>query len=245
MRKLWKDRIGEVLNVEGIMFTIVEVEEKGSHLLIEDNLTGELHETTRSTWSKGKLVKIINKIKPAFMKMVGETKRINNILFTVIEAAKEYVRIKAEGYEGEEIISVRRWKNAKFVTKKFMSNSFTRIANKCMELMITAYRKIKEENVFYNDLQEELQTIRTAYSLDILKKAYRAISKKTHPDMGNGNGDVATFDLATHDYKIRKQAINVALEEQAVGLIDSEEEFMEAVDLNEGVIREMNALYGR
>ena len=71
----WVDRIGETKEINGIEFTIVEVEPKGTGLIVQDNEINELHETTRSTWRNGKLVKVLREIKEATM---AKTKEVNN-----------------------------------------------------------------------------------------------------------------------------------------------------------------------
>ena len=154
----WADRIGETKEVQGFVFTIVDNE--GDRVVVE--VADDLHIMSRATWRNGKFTKILRVLKPKFL---GDQVKINDILFTVIEAAKEYVRIIAEGYEGEEIITTSRWKRAKFATKKFMQG-FKRVMVNCVDLIITNYkgtRKITKAN------SEELHDLKHTYDLGLLK----------------------------------------------------------------------------
>ena len=115
----WVDRIGETKEINGIEFTIVEVEPKGTGLIVQDNKINELHETTRSTWRNGKLANVLREIKKVTM---VKTKEVNGLLFEILEFAKnKYVVIvtgkdKLTGKEIEHITEVTKnvWKNGKF-----------------------------------------------------------------------------------------------------------------------------------
>lgn len=192
----WADRIGETKEVQGFVFTIVDNE--GDRVVVE--VADDLHIMSRATWRNGKFTKILRVLKPKFL---GDQVKINDILFTVIEAAKEYVRIIAEGYEGEEIITTSRWKRAKFATKKFMQG-FKRVMVNCVDLIITNYKATKEK--IKNSLKDDIESIRDSHSINDLKKLYRRLSKKYHPDMG---GNAENFKIINAEYEDCKNTLEI------------------------------------
>lgn len=60
-----------------------------------------------------------------------------------------------------------------------------------------------------DELQKDVRSIREVYSLDELKKVYRQLSKKYHPDLG---GNAETFKEVQMNYKKRKYAIKSTTE---------------------------------
>ena len=221
-RVLWKDRIGETKEVQGFVFTIVDNE--GDRVVVE--VADDLHIMSRATWRNGKFTKILRVLKPKFL---GDQVKINDILFTVIEAAKEYVRIIAEGYEGEEIITTSRWKRAKFATKKFMQG-FKRVMVNCMDLIITSFKGTRK-TIKANS--EELHDLKHTYDLGLLKKVYRKLVQKFHPDHG---GNAEMFKLTNTIYNIRKDAI--AFNEDFIG----DEDFQDIVDMTEVALKAKNGV---
>ena len=202
----WADRIGETKEVQGVTFTIVGNE--GDTVIVEAG--DDLHFMSRATWRNGKFTKILRVLKPKYLEFLGKKVRINDILFTVVEAAKEYVRIVAEGYEGEEIITTSRWKRAKFATKKFMSN-FTLILSKCRDLILTnSWVKLKED--FSGELEKDIYEMEHVDSLGELRKFWSKISKKYHPDLGGNSKDFNTIHNA---YKEHKQDLELIEETMA------------------------------
>ena len=198
----WADRIGETKEVQGVTFTIVGNE--GDTVIVEAG--DDLHFMSRATWRNGKFTKILRVLKPKYLEFLGKKVRINDILFTVVEAAKEYVRIVAEGYEGEEIITTSRWQRAKFATKKFMQG-FKRVMVNCVDLIITNY-KAKQEKV-KGALREDVESFRSIGSLNELKKLYRRLSKKYHPDMG---GNEVSFNAIKKEYEKCKTMLEAMVE---------------------------------
>ena len=202
----WADRIGETKEVQGITFTIVGND--GDTVIVEAG--DDLHFISRATWRNGKFTKILRVLKPKYLELVGAKAKVNGILFTVLEAAKEYVRIKAEGYEGEEIITTGRWKRAKFATKKFMSN-FTLILSKCRDLILTnVLFKLKED--FSDELEKDIYEMEHVDSLGELRKFWSKISKKYHPDLGGNSKD---FNAIHNAYKEHKQDLELIEETMA------------------------------
>lgn len=218
----WADRIGETKEVQGFVFTIVDNE--GDRVVVE--VADDLHIMSRATWRNGKFTKILRVLKPKFL---GDQVKINDILFTVIEAAKEYVRIIAEGYEGEEIITTSRWKRAKFATKKFMQG-FKRVMVNCMDLIITSFKGTRK-TIKANS--EELHDLKHTYDLGLLKKVYRKLVQKFHPDHG---GNAEMFKLTNTIYNIRKDAI--AFNEDFIG----DEDFQDIVDMTEVALKAKNGV---
>lgn len=94
----WVDRIGETQTVNGIMFTIVEVDPKGTGIIIQDSEINELHETTRSTWRHGKLANVLREIKRVTM---IKTKEVNGLLFEILDMAKNKFTVIVTGQDGE------------------------------------------------------------------------------------------------------------------------------------------------
>ena len=219
----WADRIGETKEVQGVTFTIVGND--GDTVIVEAG--DDLHFISRATWRNGKFTKILRVLKPKYLEFLGKKVRINDILFTVVEAAKEYVRIVAEGYEGEEIITTSRWKRAKFATKKFMQG-FKRVMVNCMDLIITNYKAVTK-NVKIN-AEDVLHDLKSVYSLHSLKKVYRTLTQKFHPDHG---GNAEMFKLITNIYKIRKEAIRFNAEEFG----EDDSDFSDLVDMTEEVLK--------
>lgn len=236
----WVDRIGETKEINGIEFTIVEVEPKGTGLIVQDNKINELHETTRSTWRNGKLANVLREIKKVTM---VKTKEVNGLLFEILEFAKnKYVVIvtgkdKLTGKEIEHITEVTKnvWKNGKF------ANVFREIgvkvvrqiqrkkqqATKYFPMVINGVKKITTTN--YEDIVKQIEGI---YSLKQLKKLYRKIANETHPDKG---GNAKTFNIVTQAYESRKNIMKDAA--YALGIsekdIDENDElWISVVDLS-------------
>ena len=94
----WIDRIGETRHVNGIEFTIVEVDPKGTGIIIQDSEINELHETTRSTWRHGKLANVLREIKRVTM---TKTKKVNGLLFEILDMAKNKFTVIVTGQDDE------------------------------------------------------------------------------------------------------------------------------------------------
>ena len=236
----WVDRIGETKEINGIEFTIVEVEPKGTGLIVQDNEINELHETTRSTWRNGKLANVLREIKKATM---VKTKEVNGLLFEILEFAKnKYVVIvtgkdKLTGKEIEHITEVTKnvWKNGKFVNvfKEIGIKIVRKVqrkkqqATKYFPMIINGVKKVTTIN--HGDVVKQIERV---YSLKQLKKLYRKIANETHPDKG---GNARTFDIVTQAYENRKNIMKDAA--YALGInekdIDENDElWVSVVDLS-------------
>ena len=202
----WADRIGETKEVQGVTFTIVGND--GDTVIVEAG--DDLHFMSRATWRNGKFTKILRVLKPKYLEFLGKKVRINDILFTVVEAAKEYVRIVAEGYEGEEIITTSRWKRAKFATKKFMQG-FKRVLSKCRDLVVTSLCYMTKTK-FNDELEQDVYDLEHTNSLSELRKFWAKISKKYHPDLGGNSKD---FQAIQSVYKEHKKDLELIEETMA------------------------------
>ena len=225
MRKLWKDRLGEVLTVNGIEFKIIDIEEKGSKIIVEDNQFNELHETTRSTWRKGSLVKLVREIKK--LQMVGKTKKVGDYLFKIIECAKQKFMVTIEGDGREEIVEVSKdtWKRGTFIgTLRKLGIKASRKIKSLLPAIIKQATKTIE-----NTDNEDVNIIKTIYNLKELKATYRKLSKKLHPDMG---GDANLFKQANRLYNLRREAIVDTLRDTD----ENDSCYKELVDLMEEMI---------
>ena len=222
----WVDRIGETKEINGIEFTIVEVEPKGTGLIVQDNKINELHETTRSTWRKGKLVNVLREIKKVTM---VKTKEVNGLLFEILEFAKDKFTVmvtgkdKLTGKEIEHITEVTKnvWANGVFrdVFKEIGLKIVKQVKRKKQQA--TKYFLMVVENIAKTVVEkcddEMFVTLKTTYDLKTLKRTYRKLSKLFHPDMG---GDENKFKLANVIYRIRKDVFESSI--SAFGYIDKD-----------------------
>ena len=129
-RKLWSERVGEQKIVEGYVFTIVGNE--GQKVIID--VLGEKISICRSTWNDGKFTKILRGLKPKASKYLGQTKMINDVLFTIVEVVKNKAKVVAEGFEGTKEMAIQTWKNGRFF--KNMMKVLKRIVEKKYELVV-------------------------------------------------------------------------------------------------------------
>ena len=240
----WVDRIGETKEINGIEFTIVEVEPKGTGLIVQDNKINELHETTRSTWRYGKLANVLREIKKVTM---VKTKEVNGLLFEILEFAKDKFTVmvtgkdKLTGKEIEHITEVTKnvWANGVFrdVFKEIGLKIVKQVKRKKQQA--TKYFLMVVENIAKTVIEkcddEMFVTLKTTYDLKALKRVYRKLSKLFHPDMSTGN--VELFKLADAIYSVRKEALRRALDSFDPEF-DKEEWFREDVDMIEQSIKD-------
>lgn len=240
----WVDRIGETKEINGIEFTIVEVEPKGTGLIVQDNEINELHETTRSTWRNGKLANVLREIKKATM---VKTKEVNGLLFEILEIAKNKFTIMVTGKDkltGKEVehmteITKNVWEKGVFV-KVFREVGIKIVRQlKRKKQQVTKYFLMVIKNITKTVTEETdsdvFATLRTTYDLKTLKHAYKKLSKQFHPDMSTGN--VELFKLADAIYSVRKEALRRAMDSFDPEF-DKEEWFREDVDMIEQSIKD-------
>ena len=223
--------IGQVKEVSGFTFTVIDVEKQ--RFMVEINELGtdftEIEIVSRGAWVRGVFSKIMKRLKPAH---VGETQVINGILFTIIEYAKGKFTAVAEGFEGVVKRGYDSWKKASFYKTAMAKDLVSKV--KELGLMVLAITSQQKTSGDVNS--DELHELKTVYNLRSLKKAYRALSKKFHPDMETGNANM--FKLVKTIYDVRTKAIEMALDLFSENDVD----YKEIVDSGEEMIKGMEGI---
>lgn len=223
--------IGQVKEVSGFTFTVIDVEKQ--RFMVEINEPGtdftEIEIVSRGAWVRGVFSKIMKRLKPAH---VGETQVINGVLFTIIEYAKGKFTAVAEGFEGVVKRGYDSWKKASFY-KTAMAKD---LVSKVKELGLMVLAITSQQKTSGNTNSDELHDLKSVYNLRSLKQAYRALSKKFHPDMETGNANM--FKLVKTIYDVRKRAIEV----NADVFDENDSDFTEMVDLSEDLIKNMEGI---
>ena len=216
--------IGQVKEVSGFTFTVIDVEKQ--RFMVEINEPGtdftEIEIVSRGAWVRGVFSKIMKRLKPAH---VGETQVINGILFTIIEYAKGKFTAVAEGFDGLVKRGYDSWKKASFY-KTAMAKD---LVSKVKELGLMVLAITSQQKTSGNTNSDELHDLKSVYSLSGLKKAYRALTQKFHPDHG---GNVEMFKLVNTIYKVRKNAISSLIED-----FGNDDDFEEIVDMAEQALK--------
>ena len=180
-RKLWSERVGEQKNVEGYVFTIIANE--GQKVIID--VLGEKFSICRSTWNDGKFTKILRGLKPKASKYLGQTKMINDVLFTIVEVVKNKAKVVAEGFEGTKEMAIQTWKNGRFF--KNIMKVLKRIVEKKYEIMV---RPLVMKDFIGRATVESMKEISDEFENAMTSKevrdVYKKYSKIMHPDL-NGN----------------------------------------------------------
>ena len=180
-RKLWSERVGEQKIVEGYVFTIVGNE--GQKVIID--VLGEKISICRSTWNDGKFTKILRGLKPKASKYLGQTKMINDVLFTIVEVVKNKAKVVAEGFEGTKEMAIQTWKNGRFF--KNIMKVLKRIVEKKYEIMV---RPLVMKDFIGRATVESMKEISDEFENAMTSKevrdVYKKYSKIMHPDL-NGN----------------------------------------------------------
>ena len=180
-RKLWSERAGEQKTVEGYVFTIVGNE--GQKVIID--VLGEKISICRSTWNDGKFTKILRGLKPKASKYLGQTKMINDVLFTIVEVVKNKAKVVAEGFEGTKEMAIQTWKNGRFF--KNIMKVLKRIVEKKYEIMV---RPLVMKDFIGRATVESMKEISDEFENAMTSKevrdVYKKYSKIMHPDL-NGN----------------------------------------------------------
>ena len=216
--------IGQIKEVSGFTFTVIDVEKQ--RFMVEINEPGtdftEIEIVSRGAWVRGVFSKIMKRLKPAH---VGETQVINGILFTIIEYAKGKFTAVAEGFDGLVKRGYDSWKKASFY-KTAMAKD---LVSKVKELGLMVLAITSQQKTSGNTNSDELHDLKSVYSLSGLKKAYRALTQKFHPDHG---GNVEMFKLVNTIYKVRKNAISSLVED-----FGNDDDFEEIVDMAEQALK--------
>ena len=180
-RKLWSQRVGEQKTVEGYVFTIVDNE--GQKVIID--VLGEKISICRSTWNDGKFTKILRGLKPKASKYLGQTKMINDVLFTIVEVVKNKAKVVAEGFEGTKEMAIQTWKNERFF--KNIMKVLKRIVEKKYEIMVRPLiMKDFIGRATVESMKEISDEFENAMTSKEIRNVYKKYSKIMHPDL-NGN----------------------------------------------------------
>ena len=180
-RKLWSERVGEQKTVEGYVFTIVGNE--GQKVIID--VLGEKISICRSTWNDGKFTKILRGLKPKASKYLGQTKKINDVLFTIVEVVKNKAKVVAEGFEGTKEMAIQTWKNGRFF--KNIMKVLKRIVEKKYEIMVRPLiMKDFIGRATVESMKEISDEFENAMTSKEVRDVYKKYSKIMHPDL-NGN----------------------------------------------------------
>lgn len=216
--------VGNVKEVGNYTFTVIEVEKQRFMVEITQEGTdfSEIEIVSRGAWVRGVFSKIMKRLSPAH---VGETQVINGVLFTIIEYAKGKFTAVAEGFEGVVKRGYDSWKKASFY-KTAMAKD---LVSKVKELGLMVLAITSQQKTQANTNSDELHGLKTVYSLSGLKKAYRALTQKFHPDHG---GNVEMFKLVNTIYKVRKNAISSLIED-----FGNDDDFEEIVDMAEQALK--------
>ena len=180
-RKLWSQRVGEQKTVEGYVFTIVDNE--GQKVIID--VLGEKISICRSTWNDGKFTKILRGLKPKASKYLGQTKMINDVLFTIVEVVKNKAKVVAEGFEGTKEMAIQTWKNGRFF--KNIMKVLKCIVEKKYEIMVRPLiMKDFIGRATVESMKEISDEFENAMTSKEIRNVYKKYSKIMHPDL-NGN----------------------------------------------------------
>lgn len=179
-RKLWSERIGEQKTVEGYVFTIVGNE--GQKVIID--VLGEKISICRSTWNDGKFTKILRGLKPKASKYLGQTKMINDVLFTIVEVVKNKAKVVAEGFEGTKEMAIQTWKNGRFF--KNIMKVLKRIVEKYEIIVRPLVMKDFIGRIIVDSAKEIEGAFEDAMTSKEIRDVYKKYSKALHPDL-NGN----------------------------------------------------------
>ena len=179
--KLLSQRVREQKTVEGYVFTIVGNE--GQKVIID--VLGEKISICRSTWNDGKFTKILRGLKPKASKYLGQTKMINDVLFTIVEVVKNKAKVVAEGFEGTKEMAIQTWKNGRFF--KNIMKVLKRIVEKKYEIIV---RPLVMKDFIGRATVESMKEISDEFENAMTSKevrdVYKKYSKIMHPDL-NGN----------------------------------------------------------
>lgn len=215
-RKLWSERVGEQKTVEGYVFTIVANE--GQKVIVD--VLGEKISICRSTWNDGKFTKILRGLKPKASKYLGQTKMINDVLFTIVEVVKNKVKVEAKGFEGTKEMAIQTWKNGRFF--KNIMKVLKRIVEKYIEKYEIMVRPLVMKDfigrITVDSAKEMEGAFEDAMTSKEIRDVYKKYSKALHPDLnGNTIGNVNGMR-----YLNSLRDVHLEMAEMLDGLFDEE-----------------------
>ena len=199
--------IGSVKEVGSYTFTVVDVEKQ--RFTVEINKPGtdftEIEIVSRGAWVRGVFSKIMKRFE--LEDMVGTVKESYGWLFKIVEATKEFVSIICEGFEGEEIISMNRWKKGRFGKTIMGKNTgFRRILSNCRGLILHEIQRVidqqkLEDEMLMND--NTLDAFKGCDTLEDAKNTYKRLAKIYHPDHGGSQEDFMKLK-DRYDFTVRR-----------------------------------------
>lgn len=192
----WIDRVGEQKEVQGFIFTLFDND--GDKVIAEVN--DELYEMSRATWRNGKFTKILRILKP---KYIGETKIINNMLFTIKECAEKRVKVFIEGCKECYDMAVSTWKNGKFyknAMKFFREHGY--MTDSIQEDEETKFfpAVISDKPISSEIIKKHITTLENTLYYKEFKMLFNKLAGIYHPDKG---GNPKLFQEIHAIYKLQ------------------------------------------
>ena len=165
-------------------------------------------------------------------KYLNQMQVVEGVTFSTVSYFKGKVEVTAGGYKGTTWMCTGTWKNAKARTfAKRLKEFFTKITSTALIVIKQRAKEIldKVEEVT-TSAKEDLEAIKSIYSLKALKTMYRKLSKKYHPDMAGGDAEV--FKEVNDIYNLRQRAIKDTLDITT----EDDKDFIELVQMMEEMI---------
>ena len=171
-------------------------------------------------------------------KYYNQMQAIEGVTFNTVSYFKGKVEVTARGYNGSTWMGTGTWKNAKVRTfTKRLKEFFTKITSTSLMVIKQRAKEILEEvEEVTTSAKEDLEAIKSIYSLKALKTMYRKLSKKYHPDMAGGDAEV--FKEVNTIYDLRQRAIKEVYD--FFELTEKDAEFVEAVQVTEEMFKMAN-----
>ena len=171
-------------------------------------------------------------------KYLNQMQVIEGVTFNTVSYFKGKVEVTAKGYNGSTWMGTGTWKNAKVRTfTKRLKEFFTKITSTSLMVIKQRAKEILEEvEEVTTSAKEDLEAIKSIYSLKALKTMYRKLSKKYHPDMAGGDAEV--FKEVNTIYDLRQRAIKEVYD--FFELTEKDAEFVEAVQVTEEMFKMAN-----
>ena len=164
-------------------------------------------------------------------KYLNQMQVVEGVTFSTVSYFKGKVEVTAGGYKGTTWMCTGTWKNAKARTfAKRLKEFFTKITSTSLMVIKQRAKEILEKvEEVTTSAKEDLEAIKSIYSLKALKTMYRKLSKKYHPDMG---GDTEVFKEVNDIYNLRQRAIKDTLDITT----EDDKDFIELVQMMEEMI---------
>lgn len=163
-------------------------------------------------------------------KYLNQMQVVEGVTFSTVSYFKGKVEVTARGYNGSTWMGTGTWKNAKVRTfTKRLRGFFTKITSTSLMVIKQRAKEILEKvEEVTTSAKEDLEAIKSIYSLKALKTMYRKLSKKYHPDMAGGDAEVfkKLNDIYTVKMEIMKEVTEVFAE---FGVVEGDEEWVELV----------------